>query len=29
MGGSYETFRDFQSLVLDNVLNKIKENINQ
>lgn len=28
MGGSYETFRDFQSLVLTNVLNKIKENIN-
>lgn len=28
MGGSYETFRDFQSLVLDNVLNKIKEKIN-
>jgi hypothetical protein len=29
MGGSYETFRDFQSLVLTNVLNKIKEIINQ
>lgn len=28
MGGSYETFRDFQSLVLTNVLNKIKEKIN-
>lgn len=27
-GGSYETFRDFQSLVLTNVLNKIKEKIN-
>lgn len=28
MGGSYETFREFQTCVLNNVLNKIKENIN-
>lgn len=28
MGGSYETFREFQNCVLNNVLNKIKEKIN-
>lgn len=28
MGGSYETFREFQICVLNNVLNKIKEKIN-